>query len=140
MTKTERIANGYTKWVLISDRHGNDDIQDFWYSSGLQPWLIGDEEKVAEDIKGWNNAKLRTFAKKLNIHTLNVISDEDQTSYVILPVYSYKLKRAENKKLIEAYLETFEFSPNQFLTYHRKDIIALIGIKTYNKIVHKYNY
>ena len=139
MTKTERIANGYTKWVLVSDRHGNDNIDDLWYSSGLQPWLIGDEEKVAEDITDWNNEKLRTFAKKLNIHMLNVIDDETN-SYTILPVYSYKLNRKANKKLVEAYLETFEFSADQFLKYHRKDLITLLGIRTYKKIVCKYNY
>lgn len=138
MKKTKRIANGYTKWALVSDRHGNDNIDDFWYSSGLQPWLIGDEDKVAEDIKDWNNTKLRNFSKRLNIHMLNVISDEDETTYVILPVYSYKLTRSENKKLVDAYLETFEFSPDNFMKYHRKDLIALLGIKTYNKIVYKY--
>jgi hypothetical protein len=69
---------------------------------------------------------------------LNMCLDSDDTSYVILPVYSYKLTRSENKKLVDAYLETFEFSPDNFLKYHRKDLIALLGIKTYNKIVYKY--
>lgn len=140
MTKTERLANGYTKWLLVSDRHGNDNIYDLWYSSGLQPWLIGSEDKVAEDITDWNNTKLRNFAKKLNIHMLNVISDEDETnSYTILPVYSYRLNRKANKRLIDAYLEEFEYEPKKFLKYHRKDLINLLGIKTYKKMIYKYN-
>lgn len=139
MTKTERIANGYTKWALISDRHGNDNIDDLWYSSGLQPWLIGDEEKVAEDITDWNNTKLRNFSKRLNINMIKICLDSDDSTYIVIPVYSFKLTRKENKNLIDAYLETFEASPDHFLKYHRKDIINLIGIKAYKKMVGKYN-
>lgn len=140
MKKAKRLENRYTKWCILSDGWGGETIDELWGSGVLDPWLIGDEDVVADEIEWgeWNQNKLKKFAKRLDVRMLGVITDDDETtSYTILPVYSYQLTRKENKHLVSAFIETF-VDPGDFLEYHKRDLSRLLGKRAYNKMVNKY--
>lgn len=135
MKKSERKSNAYTKWMYIenSEEVGLTPAELFWNSN---VWLIGDEEVVAEEIKegNWTDGKLKKFAKHLCPDVL-VIGDDGYSLKSVFPVYSYRLNRKQNLRLVKAFMLDGRFcDPTNFLWYHQSDLVRLLGKKNYKRL------
>ena len=116
--------NEYTKYAFITDRKDwTSPTRPFWRSY-LQAELCGPEPLDAE---GFDVVR---FAKNLT----PTVCENEYHRYALVPVYSYRLKRKANLRLVKAFLDEDVLDAEEFLRYHKADLTALLGPKAYRRL------